>query len=597
VTRRTFIAIGLVTLVAVVVAIDRYWWLVRRALIRLRLQRPPANLLRNAGFMQCTNPGIPDYWGSPNAASLVDVDRVIQVDQHGPRESMRSIRLENPRQGFELIFQSYGGFVPEPQPYTFSIYLKSDTEPLDVALSIGWSESVAVTVDQQWRLYKMTYTPIGENRLRRAMPVSLKLREQGKLWLAGPQLEPGSEPTRFALALMDDHPLPSLPWDKDQNTFIAKGSTRPLEAEYSHDARGLQIDAQRRCLTRDGKPFLMSAVAISDPDAAQLADIAAHGFDSILIFVKPPESEATDAFFRTISTQFDEASSHGLGGLAILSLDRRKEFTELKRDALNTINALKHHRAIRGWMMLDEPAVWWGFESRIESQILELYHALKNADSSRPVFTNHNSWESGKGCYGGLQSTDLGCVDSYPIGQFQNPLKRIADLSSSMNTDCIEAAKPSAFWHQLYGYDDAVREPTVEEERAMTYLSIILGTRILFYWLYKPLNAELWESMKTLREELNKLEVVLLDDQTRWLCTGTSSRRVYYSVFGAEDIYYLLVCNASPDRVSCAFEIEQLASPRLSNVSRYFEGSGFDFVSGRLSMTFAPYERQMFELR
>src|SRR5437870_1821981 len=112
--RRQFLVISACALVAVAgAAAWRSWWMTRRILIRLKLVRPPANLLRNANFMQCTNPNIPDYWGTPAAASLRDWSGVLQVEDGAPVNNVRSVRLHNPQDDFELPFQSSGTFVPE----------------------------------------------------------------------------------------------------------------------------------------------------------------------------------------------------------------------------------------------------------------------------------------------------------------------------------------------------------------------------------------------------------------------------------------------------------------------------------------------------
>jgi hypothetical protein len=207
----------------------RYWWITRRILIRLRLVRQPANLLRNANFMQCTNPQIPDYWGTSAAASLRDWSGVLQVEDDSPLDDARAVRLHNPQPGFELPFQSCGTFVPDAQPYTFSVYLRSDVKQFSAALTIGWDEKRPISVGNRWQRYDVTYLPAGETKLRYALPVRIWLQQAGNLWIAAPQLETGAQPPPFSLALMDDHPLPILPWPKTDEEN-APGRVAPLQA-------------------------------------------------------------------------------------------------------------------------------------------------------------------------------------------------------------------------------------------------------------------------------------------------------------------------------------------------------------------------------
>lgn len=513
------------------------------------------------------------------------------------------MRLHNPEADFELPFQSCGTFVPESQPYTFSVYLRSDVEQFHAALSIGWGEKRAIAVSDRWQRYNVTYLPSGEAKLRYALPVHIWLLQTGNLWVAAPQLETGAQPTTFSLALMDDHPLPTLPWgDKDDQTMfsseVSPPPVRAVESLTEHATEKIGIDSVRRCLVKDGKPLLISAIAVSNPDDRQLDDVAKHGFNAVSIFISVTgRAEDDDQSLALARARLDSARARGLGVVPMFILERRKPLAQLNRDIANAITRLKDHPAILSWLVLDEPYKWWETEGKSESEVLQLYRAANGADNTRPVFINHNSWERGKGCYGGLDSTDIGSVDVYPIGQYQNPLKMIADLSQSMNVDCIRAHKPTAFWHQLHGYDDAVREPTPDEERAMTYLSLIHGTRLLFYWLYKPMNNALWESLKSLREELNRLELILLDTESRWLNVGTNALRIHYSMFQLGDSCYLIACNASPEEVRAVFEIDQLGATRSERVDRYFDGSEFVFERNTLSMTFVPYERQVFEFR
>src|ERR1051325_5513694 len=65
----------------------------RRVLIRLRPLNPPANLLRNADFSVSTNPDVPDYWGTSDAASLRDFSDVMRLETAAPVKAVRSLRL------------------------------------------------------------------------------------------------------------------------------------------------------------------------------------------------------------------------------------------------------------------------------------------------------------------------------------------------------------------------------------------------------------------------------------------------------------------------------------------------------------------------
>src|SRR5688500_1059719 len=100
--RRHFLVIALLALMSLSLAAWRYWWMMRRAFIRLKLMKPPANLLRNADFSQCTNPNIPDFWGTADAALLQDFSEVFQIERASPLKNARALRVNNPQPNFEL---------------------------------------------------------------------------------------------------------------------------------------------------------------------------------------------------------------------------------------------------------------------------------------------------------------------------------------------------------------------------------------------------------------------------------------------------------------------------------------------------------------
>jgi hypothetical protein len=174
--RRNFIAIALFALLGLSILSWRYWWVTRRALIRLKLMKPPANLLRNADFSQSTNANIPDYWGTADAGELQDFANVLQIENASPVKNANALRVLNPQADFELSLQSCATFLAKPKPYTFSIYLRSDVENLAVALSIGWGDHQPVAVNTHWQRYTLTYTPNNQDELRQGFQVHIALR-------------------------------------------------------------------------------------------------------------------------------------------------------------------------------------------------------------------------------------------------------------------------------------------------------------------------------------------------------------------------------------------------------------------------------------
>jgi hypothetical protein len=334
-------------------------------------------------------------------------------------------------------------------------------------------------------------------------------------------------------------------------------------------------------------------MAIAEPQDWALDDIAGHGFNAVSIFL-PTAGGGRDAnTLKRLRAQFDSAARRGLRVIPFLVNQKDASFERLREAVTGTIEALKDHPMVAAWMILDEPSRWWANSNRNEQQIGELYKAAKQADPHRAVFINDNVWTPGKGGYGSLDATDIGCFDVYPIGQFGNAVKLVADKCAAVGRDSLATGKPSAFWLQLYGYDDAVREPTPAEARAMTYLAYISGIRALLYWIYKPMNPALWDGMKQTGAEIDRLDRTLM--RSRCTRIGTVELSTHYALWESEAGCYLVACNASAEPAEIEFDLSKLTSYRHTRRKDWF-GAGERRASRRVVLSLDRFEPQVVEL-
>jgi len=95
----------------------------------------------------------------------------------------------------------------------------------------------------------------------------------------------------------------------------------------------------------------------------------------------------------------------------------------------------------------------------------------------------------------------------------------------------------------MYGYDDAVREPTAEEARVHTWLTIVTGGRLIYWFIYKPMGRKFWEAMPHIANEVRQLQSLLTADDAYELATGREGN-VYYTCWRAAGKEILLVVNA-----------------------------------------------------
>ncbi|MBV9123262.1 MAG: hypothetical protein JO112_07895 [Planctomycetes bacterium] len=590
--RRTFLKLatggtGLLGLGSVTLG-GRNWWMTRRLLIRLGLLHPPANLLRNADFRQCTNPGFPDYWDLPGAAaSIQDSRNLLELCQDSPLPSVQAVRLRNPVAEYPLTLESYDAAWDigsrSPGPYTFSAYLRSEPADLPVGVVLNNRYTTEIRAGSGWQRHHVTAPPTTreENLL-----VRLRISRPATLYVAAPQLEVGTEPTPFSTALIDDHPLPV--WKTG------------VEAEPSHNPQNLLSPARPGWLTNQVSPFLVTGLYMPlencPASAWQWQDIRRHGFNTVALSSPSPTGKGLEP----LRALLDAAHANGLRAAVFLNHDRGAGFEELAANLVRQMDALKDHPAILCWFLADEPASWWDNPSlgRHRGQLKDLYAAARRADPNRRLIINEVPRGQGpKGIRVPLEAADVGSLDSYPFGTNANGVEAIAACARLLNAACLPAGKQSAFWLQLSGGSGGIgREPTPAEVVAMTYLALIRGCSGLFYWLYKPANPGLWDLWLELKDELARLEELWTRPEACWVSVGQTAAAVHYAVWETGSRSYLLACNARDEAAAAAFPVTQLPSGSCTQAVPWYGGSPVHLQDGQLFAYFEPLERRVIEL-
>lgn len=549
-----------------------YRWVARRLLIRAGLRRPPSNLLRNAGFLVCTNGAVPDYWGTNAAAELGDMtDRLTVVDGSAV-DGTRALRVSNPRSDYDLTVFGCITFVPKPVPYTFSVYVRSESGPQPVALQLGWDRRHETTAGAAWQRVSCTYTPEVEASFPYGLETRIIVMGAGALRVCAPQLEVGQAPTPFDLALMDDHPLPSIPWQDDWSR--AAGGRRPWPL--------------------DGHEKTQVGMGLITPTTGAWRDIAASGSAAVVVFLREHEAGAT--WLQESRRILDEAQAAGLRVVAATASPRNGTVAERTAAVVAAVNALKEHPAIDAWMYLDEPSQAWARPPWVE--IGGMYRAVREADPTRPAMLNDNRWaaDAGTAHDGPLAASDIGCVLCYPVGQWANSVQAVAEVSARLNRDCEDHGKPSAMWLPIYGWHDAVREPTIDELRAMVTTTWIHGTRLVFLFVYRPSSERLWRYMPALRDEIGRYEKAIGAPDAKPVRWGTAGRRLHYSCWQARGRHYVFVCNIAPESVWTVLDPGAIGVPGFAGLVAWFAGTREFRAGRRLLVVFPPYARQVYEI-
>lgn len=169
------------------------------------------NLLRNASFRQCTNPGIPDFWDLHHVAALAveklhdtyGVDDGISSPEMGTRV-LKMVNVEDNFSHFTLMPRRHFARLAEGY-YTFSVYLKSDKAGTEFRVSpaFGRGNPKAHRLTTTWERYSTTFLVSG-SVLDTLQPI-LSFPKKGIYYVAAPQLERGKIATPFQQAIDDDN--------------------------------------------------------------------------------------------------------------------------------------------------------------------------------------------------------------------------------------------------------------------------------------------------------------------------------------------------------------------------------------------------------
>ncbi|MGI6087560.1 MAG: sugar-binding protein [Kiritimatiellia bacterium] len=167
------------------------------------------NVAPNPSFEEATLPGLPDYL-IPGGNSVIGYENSnMTLVENDPYHGRVCLQLINRKDDGPRI---YTGFLvasapqhPQPETYTWSIYIKGDTDGLEVLFGSHWMKEwdgnkwvatwKTVKVTKEWQRYSVT-GPIPANVYRKC-GLEFQLRGYGTVWVDAMQLEKGSAPTEF----------------------------------------------------------------------------------------------------------------------------------------------------------------------------------------------------------------------------------------------------------------------------------------------------------------------------------------------------------------------------------------------------------------
>lgn len=370
----------------------------------------------------------------------------------------------------------------------------------------------------------------------------------------------------------------------------------------------LKVNREKQVFLLNGKP-LIPLVAIPEyltVTKEMFTDMKLHGFNTVLQSVGRSDND------DNTQELLDSAQSNGFKVILWLVSGRSGEtYESLKSGNLKVIGRFKDHPALIGWYLLDEPEGWWeggyqmeGQKIGEESDILDLYQAVKKIDPYHPAFVNHcGKWHRGRGQYGGKDASDIYSADHYTIGigeftEGQASMQSVADYVADMNYDGIRDGKPVSITLEFANplFDVAPYFPrcvTPAEIKCMTYLSLIHGARQVAYYDRKPMSEYLWGSMTSLNHEVKELTPILVSTDKSVL-VSVNEQFVHFTVKEKNGKYYLIAVNSSETPVTAAFALFQREFNERGTAKILFENRKLKWSNYTLIDWFAPYERHIY---
>jgi hypothetical protein len=332
-------------------------------------------------------------------------------------------------------------------------------------------------------------------------------------------------------------------------------------------------------------------------DNWQLDDIKANGFNSVIVWW---DFHITDENVKREECKrfLDECMHKGLKVFFYIGSSSKSGYEKFKESTMATVRQFKYHPAVVAWLYMDEPDIWWEKPGeRKESDLVDLYQAIKSIDPYRPAFVNYCHF--GNPPYGTLDANDIVSLDRYPLCydvlKF-NP-NNVSDIALDINRAAEKVNKPTHMFLQGQGKWNMAREPTPGEVRHMCYVNFIFGTRMIHFFEYKPMSKLLWESEKPLGVELQTIFQYIATPDAHELASSRQGP-LFYSLWQSGDNYYLLYANATDKSIQSGINLRELIGKDVNEIKALSENDSADGLSkNRLMLTLRPLQCGAYRLR
>ena len=537
--------------------------------LRLLPADPAENYLLNGSF-EIPGIGMPYGWGigpwgighMPWAASMDLWRERFAVDPTVAREGRQSLRIINTAEMPTIQAVSVWTTPPESaQSLVLSAWVRADREDMPVTLRCG-NQRTEATAGTEWTQIALAGVERQSNLRAIIAPGG-----EGTLWIDAVQLQALDEPTADFHPALEEPSLRSreqrVDWTPPNRTpEVAAGRTidGPVEA-----AR-MRIDEHGRVLL-DEQPYIQHSIGLEFIDRLEILDIVAEaGFRDVCVQIR-----------ETVSTErlaeiFDRCAEVGLRIIPWLDgRMTREQFTE-------HIVTLRDHPALLCWYVYDEPSGDRFAEADAR------YHLARELDPNRPALINYLG-STLTGHTGDIYSTDI-----YPIPH-SSPMAAIGGVRT-MHEAAAPEGKPVWMWLQATGHAYWLdREPSPRELSLMLYGSLIEGATGIYYFAQIPFTGILFDEMRALLVEVERLTPVLMSLEPEPTVTCSDSR-VLLTARTHEGETWVIAVNTLPETIEA-----RVSTPNApGQVEVVFEDRRLEVRDDAWTDRFGPYERRVYRL-
>jgi hypothetical protein len=314
---------------------------------------------------------------------------------------------------------------------------------------------------------------------------------------------------------------------------------------------------------------------------AALRDIAAAGFNVI---------HAGCSNLDDYSNFLDEAERLGVYVIT--------EFNDI--DYHLVVKKFANKAAVLGWNIADDAG-----DHKTKAQILDMHRQIKAIDPRHYTYISVSNWSKKWAEF--ADAGDLIGGQSYPIGYpFKNKPKglpnTLIEVNRVFNIGQKEAKKhnrPVIANIQVFKWDNQ-RLPTSKEVYNMTYQSLLTGVKGILFFAYDDGgknqiydNNDLWDRLKSLAPEINKLSPVLIDGTLTKL--NTKDEQLLAGQWKYRNSLYIIVVNTSPTKTIAT---SMTIPVKKGSIKTLFPGrpSGMSLRNGTLRGSVKPEDVHIYQI-